>query len=294
MTRVKKLEAMIALAEEDDSSYYVVADPKEADKIAKSGKDDKALFKGTITDVQKYAKEKMKGKNAVLLKRNPEGKFEYAVGEAKAKKEYKFSGSNLYFKGIDRDFNGNKIARFSFPNGRSFSIQTNGNLPSFHKLMKGEFNITSAMEKEVIDYVQNYGSTNQKSGMRVYEESKGGNIMSRAKEIQKIVESAVVNEMYALGADHIVNWMKKVAYERFDVDPSTISVVPWPQDGSDFNINTPLTKEQYEELSEKLTRTYPLYVVEFVGEGVMKFYSRRTVGTDPANTEELYPRENPA
>ena len=116
--------------------------------------------------------------------------------------------------------------------------------------------------------------------------------MSRAKDITKLVESASVNEMYALGADHIVNWLKKTAYERFDVDPSAISVVPWPQDGSDFNITSPLSKEQYEELSEKITRTYPLYVVEFVDGGVMKFFSSRTVGTDPANTEEIYPRDN--
>jgi hypothetical protein len=213
----KKSESMnrskdIMKLAEDDSSYYVLADPKEADKIKKSGKEDKALFKGTADDAAKYAKDKLKGKDAVMLKRDAQGKYEYAVGDDDDK--------------------------------------------------------------------------NKKH------ESTGGNIMSRAKDLQTLVESASQNEMYALGADHIVNWMKKVAYERFDVDPATISVVPWPQDGSDFNINSPLSKEQYEELSEKITRTYPLYVVEFAGEGLMKFYSNRTVGTDPANTEEIYPRDN--
>lgn len=211
--RSNRSKDIIKLAEEDTSSYFVLADPKEADKIVKSGKDDKALFKGTADDASKYAKEKLSGKEAVMLQRDNHGKYTYAVGSD--------------------DKNKTK-----------------------------------------------------------HESKTGGNGMSRAKDLQTLVESASQNEMYALGADHIVNWLKKVAYERFDVDPATISVVPWPQDGSDFNINSPLSKEQYEELSEKITRTYPLYVVEFAGEGLMKFYSNRTVGTEAANTEEIYPRDN--
>lgn len=195
-------------AGKDDVSYYVLADPKEAERIKRSGKDDKALFRGTSQDAQKYAKDRLRNKEAVLLKRDEKGQFGYAVGEG-------------------------------------FEFET------------------------II----------------------GGINMSRAKEIQSLVESAAVNEMYALGADHIVNWMKKVAYERFDVDPSAISVVPWPEDGSDFNINTPLSEDQYNELAEKITRTYPLYVVEFASPGVMKFYSGRTIGTKPENVDDLYPRD---
>lgn len=205
---------IIKLAEEDASSYFVLADPKEADKIVKSGKDDKALFKGTADDAAKYAKDKLSGKETVMLQRDPHGKYKYTV---------------------------------------------------------------SSSDKE------RAGTT--------HESKTGGNGMSRAKDITKLVESASVNEMYALGADHIVNFLKKTAYERFDVDPSTITVVPWPEDGSDFNINSPLSKEQYEELSEKITRTYPLYVVEFVGDGVLKFYSGRSVGTEAADTVLPYPRE---
>lgn len=190
-----------------DVSYFVLADPKEAERIKRSGKDDTAIFRGTSQDATKYAKDKLKGKEAVLLKRDEKGNFNYAVGED--------------------------------------------------------------LEKFI-----------------------GGKSMSRAKEIRELVESVAVNEMYALGADHIVNWMKKVAYERFDVDPASISVVPWPQDGSDFNIQTPLTEDQYNELAEKITRNYPLYVVEFASPGVMKFFSSRTIGTKPENTGELYPRES--
>lgn len=204
---------IIKLAEEDASSYFVLADPKEADKIVKSGKDDKALFKGTADDAANYAKNKLAGKETVMLQRDPHGKYKYTV------------------------------------------------------------------------------SSSDKNAATTHESKTGGNGMSRAKDITKLVESASVNEMYALGADHIVNFLKKTAYERFDVDPSTITVVPWPEDGSDFNINSPLSKEQYEELSEKITRTYPLYVVEFVGDGVMKFYSGRSVGTEAADTVLPYPRE---
>lgn len=204
---------IIRLAEEDASSYFVLADPKEADKIVKSGKDDKAIFKGTADDAAKYAKDKLAGKETVMLQRDPHGKYKYTV------------------------------------------------------------------------------SSSDKAGTTTHERKTGGNSMSRAKDITKLVESASVNEMYALGADHIVNFLKKTAYERFDVDPSTITVVPWPEDGSDFNIKSPLSKEQYEELSEKITRNYPLYVVEFIGDGVMKFYSGRSVGDQGADTLLPYPRE---
>ena len=204
--RANKLAALA----EDDSSYFVLADPKEAEKIVKSGKEDKALFKGTSDDAEKFAKEKLSGKDAVMLQRGADGKYKYAVTD-KTKAENKTGGIN----------------------------------------------------------------------------------MSRAKDIQKLVENVSQNEMYALGADHIVNWLKKAAYERFDVDPATISVVPWPQDGSDFNINSSISQEQYDELSEIITRNYPLYVVEFAGNGLMKFFSNRTVGTEAANTGEIYPREAP-
>jgi hypothetical protein len=86
------------------------------------------------------------------------------------KKEYGFKNSNLYFLGIGSDLNGNKTARFSFPNGKSFSIQTLDNLPSFHKLTKGDFNITPAMEKEAIGFIQKHGTDKQKKGLRVYED----------------------------------------------------------------------------------------------------------------------------
>jgi len=84
------------------------------------------------------------------------------------KKEHQFKGSNLYFLGVGIDTNGNKIAKFSFPNGKAFSIQTLDNLPYFSKLPKDDFDITPAMEKEVINFIQKYGTSKQKAGLKVY------------------------------------------------------------------------------------------------------------------------------
>lgn len=78
MTRANRILHLIA---EEDTSYYVVADPREADKIKATKKDDKAAFKGSVDDAKKYVKDKMKGKDAVLMKRTPSGDYEYVVGE---------------------------------------------------------------------------------------------------------------------------------------------------------------------------------------------------------------------
>lgn len=196
------IRAINEIIDKDKSSYYVLADPKEAEHIKRTKDDKKAIFRGTAKDAQSFAKSKMKstgGKSAlVLMKRNPKGEYEYAVGEGTT--------------------------------------------------------------KEVLH-------------------------MSRAKKL-----IGELKEMYALGADMIVNWFKKAAYERFKIDPSTISVVPWPGDGSDFHIQSPLTEQQWSELQEIITRTYPLYVTEHL-DGTTKFFSSRTVGTPPENTDVSYPRE---
>lgn len=86
----------------------------------------------------------------------------------KVKPSYGFKSANLWFYGLGRDLNGNKTASFSFADEKKFSIQTNGNLPSFHKLSKGDLDVTPAMEKEAIEYIRNYGSKNQKAKLKVY------------------------------------------------------------------------------------------------------------------------------
>jgi hypothetical protein len=91
--------------------------------------------------------------------------------KAPATKEKEFLNSNLIFKGISRDTNGNKTVKLSFVNKSAFSIQTLGSLPKTHKLNKSD-DLTqtqlNAIEKEVVAYIQNFGTITQKKGLKTY------------------------------------------------------------------------------------------------------------------------------
>jgi hypothetical protein len=87
----------------------------------------------------------------------------------KVKPSYEFKSANIWYYGTSRDVNGNKTAIFSFADEKKFSIQTNsGQLDLFQRLDKKDLTVTSKMEKEVVDYISNYGSKNQKSKLIVY------------------------------------------------------------------------------------------------------------------------------
>lgn len=58
-------------------------------------------------------------------------------------------------KAIDR--NGNSIVRITIPGARSFSVQTNGNLPETHR-----DGICPATEGEVRAYVRQFGTARQR------------------------------------------------------------------------------------------------------------------------------------
>lgn len=64
--------------------------------------------------------------------------------------------------GIGRDSNGNKVAKFKTNKGKSFSIQTNNNLPSLHKETDLKDVDKSKAEKEVLNYIKKYGTDTQK------------------------------------------------------------------------------------------------------------------------------------
>jgi hypothetical protein len=88
--------------------------------------------------------------------------------------EIEFQHSNIRIIGTDMDSNGNRVVKVSFPNQRAFSIQTNGDLPKTHNLLQGydektNFSVKEieTMEDEIIDYVKNYGSANQKKSLRL-------------------------------------------------------------------------------------------------------------------------------
>jgi hypothetical protein len=90
-----------------------------------------------------------------------------------------FSSSNLYFNGFGKDSSGNSVIKVSFPNSRAFSIQTNGDLPKTHSLKQQYSKIENlsekdlkVVEKEVNDYVKEFGSDSQIKKLNTY--SKGG------------------------------------------------------------------------------------------------------------------------
>ncbi len=100
--------------------------------------------------------------------------YEYAKGGV-----IPFSSSNLYFNGFGKDTNGNSIVKVSFPNSRAFSIQTNGDLPKTHSLKQQYSKIENlsekdlkVVEKEVNDYVKEFGSDSQIKKLNTY--AKGG------------------------------------------------------------------------------------------------------------------------
>ncbi len=84
----------------------------------------------------------------------------------------KLEGTNLYFNGYKLDINGNSVIKLQFPNQRSFSIQTNGKLPETNRLScKSIFSLNKKnledIKNEVVNYIQKYGSTKQKTSFKI-------------------------------------------------------------------------------------------------------------------------------
>jgi hypothetical protein len=105
--------------------------------------------------------------------------------------EIEFQHSNIRIIGTDMDSNGNRVVKVSFPNQRAFSIQTNGDLPKTHNLLQGYDEKTNfsakeieSMEDEIIDYVKNYGSANQKKSLRLSKDYLPKNNYAKGGKIQ--------------------------------------------------------------------------------------------------------------
>lgn len=98
------------------------------------------------------------------------------IDEAKKKlneaKDIELPNSNIILKGTGLDTNGNKIIKLSFPNQQGFSIQTNGTLPLCNKIDSNHYSESdldlSAIEKELIAYIEEFGSNLQKSKLKKY------------------------------------------------------------------------------------------------------------------------------
>jgi hypothetical protein len=106
--------------------------------------------------------------------------------------EIEMENSNLYFVGRGRDINGNKVIKISFPNQKPFSIQTLGNLPKTHRILReydNDKDITpeeiATIEREIISYVEEFGSKKQKESLRKYE---GGGYADKGVYVETLDE----------------------------------------------------------------------------------------------------------
>jgi len=108
-------------------------------------------------------------KQEINRKRLKEGKVEYI----------ELPNSNILFKGVNKDAEGNKVVVLSYPNSRNFSYQLVGNLPNTNRIIGGyktlidmynEVDTLSLdkMGKEIINYIKKNGSDNQIKGLKVY------------------------------------------------------------------------------------------------------------------------------
>jgi hypothetical protein len=114
--------------------------------------------------------------------------------------EIAFDNSNLYLNGFGMDSNGNSVVKVSFPNQRAFSIQTNGVLKETNNLYtKNIKELTEAqiktIEKEVVDYVKQFGSKEQKQRLKTYSGymAKGGVMPKGARSGMKIKDWYIKN-----------------------------------------------------------------------------------------------------
>jgi len=93
-------------------------------------------------------------------------------------KDIELQKSNLRIVGVGTDINGNRVIKLQLPASRSFSIQTNGNMTKAHRLLNGMKTVKDISKlslsdiedigKEVANYIQKYGSVDQKKRLRIY------------------------------------------------------------------------------------------------------------------------------
>lgn len=103
--------------------------------------------------------------------------------------EIGFENSNLYLNGFGKDANGNSIVKVSFPNQRAFSIQTNGVLEFTHEKRSSKIkdlseSDISKIEKEVVEYLKEYGSKEQKERLKTYSKYASGGMMAQGGRVK--------------------------------------------------------------------------------------------------------------
>ncbi len=111
-------------------------------------------------------------------KKLQKNKIEESKQLSETKETYQIEGTNLEIVGFDMDTNGNKVVKLQFPDEKVFSIQVGGgnistldtqSINKVNDLYKLKQKELDDIEWEIIDYIQHYGSSNQKSKLKVYE-----------------------------------------------------------------------------------------------------------------------------
>ena len=109
--------------------------------------------------------------------------------------EVAFDNSNLYLNGFGMDSNGNSVVKVSFPNQRAFSIQTNGVLNETNSLYTKKIgDLTDAqiktIEKEVVEYVKQFGSKEQKQRLKTYSGymADGGLVVKSDEDLREVAK----------------------------------------------------------------------------------------------------------
>ena len=106
-------------------------------------------------------------------------------------KEVDFENSNLILYGGGVDTNGNHIVKIGFPNSRAFSIKTNGVLKNTNYILKSkdvhqlEKEEIYTIEKEVVEYVKDFGSKEQKAKLKTYSTYSDGGMMAKGGEVDE-------------------------------------------------------------------------------------------------------------
>ncbi len=116
--------------------------------------------------------------------------------------DWPFETSNLRFIGMDKDTNGNRVAKVAFGDDRAFSIQSNQNLPYTHNAIRGVKSLQEIremeredqidfgkVEKEINDYVKQYGSPKQKKKLKIYDSLEKGGKVNKYKKGAKIPDN---------------------------------------------------------------------------------------------------------
>lgn len=115
--------------------------------------------------------------------------------------------SNLYIIGSGHDTNGNHVIKVKYPNSSAFSIQTGGGGLSEANSLRGKNAVKEAspekidaIEKELVSYIEQYGSKKQKQGLHVYDKDeaveKSTKFKDKVNAIEKSLEGKKVPKKY--------------------------------------------------------------------------------------------------